>query len=55
MSLLLVSDDVKAAYEELKSRGLAFTREPMQASWNPRQTFAIFGESECNTALVSPE
>jgi predicted enzyme related to lactoylglutathione lyase len=54
-SLLLVTDDVKAAYEELKSKEVEFTQEPMQAPWNPQQTFALFRDSEGNLVMISSE
>jgi predicted enzyme related to lactoylglutathione lyase len=54
-SLLLVSDDVKAAYEELKKKEVDFTQELIQAPWNPQQTFALFRDTEGNIVMISSE
>jgi predicted enzyme related to lactoylglutathione lyase len=52
-SLALITDDVRASYEELCAKGVVFTQEPTAAPWNPQEMFALFRDSEGNTVLIS--
>jgi predicted enzyme related to lactoylglutathione lyase len=51
--MVLVADDVNQTYQDLKKRGVNFTKEPAQAPWNPAETFAQFRDSEGNGIVIS--
>jgi predicted enzyme related to lactoylglutathione lyase len=51
--LALITDDIKASYEELRAKGVVFTQKPTVAAWNPQEMFALFRDSEGNTVLIS--
>ena len=49
-SLAFVADNVVATYEELRSKGVAFTTPPTKAPWGEH---AIFKDSEGNLVLFA--
>lgn len=53
--LVLVAADVKQTYREMADKGVVFTSEPVQAPWNPAETFAVFRDSEGNTIVIGSE
>ncbi len=50
--LVLVTPDVDAACETLKSRGVEIARGPDDAPWNPGTRWAIFYDTENNMILI---
>lgn len=49
-NIIWQSDNVQKTYDELKSRGVEFTREPTTETWG---TSASFRDSEGNVFLIS--
>src|SRR5690554_1116963 len=54
-SLVLTVDDVTSSYQELESKGVVFTTEPTQASWNPDELYAVLRDSEGNLVMIGSE
>jgi len=50
--LVLVTDDVDAACETLKSRGVPIKRGPDDAPWEPGTRWAMIDDSEGNLVLI---
>ncbi|GFE78642.1 lactoylglutathione lyase [Steroidobacter agaridevorans] len=51
--LVIISDDVDAAYRKLSANGVVFTKEPTNAPWNSGQRFAQLRDSEGNGIVIS--
>jgi predicted enzyme related to lactoylglutathione lyase len=51
--LVLVDDDVAAAVERLRSRGVQILTEPHSPPWQPGRTVAEFRDSEGNRMVIS--
>lgn len=51
--LVFIADDVDATYQALAKKGVMFTKEPVEAPWNPGQRFAQFRDSEGNGIVIS--
>jgi predicted enzyme related to lactoylglutathione lyase len=51
--MVLITEDTNKTYQELKGKGVNFTKEPTQAPWNPGETFARFRDSEGNGIVIS--
>lgn len=51
--LVIISDDVDAAYRKLSANGVVFTKEPTTAPWNSGQRFAQLRDSEGNGIVIS--
>jgi len=51
--LVLITDDVKKAHQDLAGKGVVFTKEPADSPWAPGQVFAQFRDSEGNGVLIS--
>jgi predicted enzyme related to lactoylglutathione lyase len=51
-ALVLVTDDVDAACETLKSRGVPIKRGPDDAPWEPGTRWAMIDDSEGNLVLI---
>ena len=45
-SLILVTDDVKKSFEQLKSKGVEFTQEPTEAAWSPAKPSLFSGTAK---------
>lgn len=54
-SLVLVVADVDAAYGELKSRGVVFDQEPIDAPWAPKERYALLRDSEGNLVMIGSD
>lgn len=50
--LVLIAEDVHAAYQEMTQKGVQFTKPPTEAPWNPSETFAEFRDSEGNGIVL---
>jgi len=50
--LVLVDDDVAAAVERLRSRGVEILTEPHNPPWQPGRTVAEFRDSEGNRLVI---
>jgi predicted enzyme related to lactoylglutathione lyase len=50
MNVSFTCDDLESTYQQLKSRGVEFPKEPQKADWG---TFAIFKDSEGNQFVIS--
>jgi predicted enzyme related to lactoylglutathione lyase len=50
--LVLVDNDVEAAVEKLKSRGVEIVSKPQKAPWQPGRTVAEFRDSEGNRIVI---
>jgi len=50
--LVLVDDDVRAAVERLRARGVEIVTEPHEASWQPGRIAAEFRDSEGNRMVL---
>lgn len=50
--LVLVDDDVRAAVEALRARGVEIVTEPQEAPWEPGRTVAEFRDSEGNRMVI---
>ena len=51
-SLVLVVDDVDAAFHELAGRGVVFDQEPIDAPWAPKERYALLRDSEGNLVML---
>ena len=51
-SLVLVTDDVDATCNTLKSRGIRIDQGPADAPWDPGTRWAIIHDSEGNMVLI---
>ena len=51
-ALCLVTDDVDAEADRLRTLGVAFGQEPTKAPWNPNVRFALFDDSEGNLVMM---
>lgn len=51
--LVLIAGDVKELHRRLAEKGVEFTQPPMQAPWNPGETFAQFRDSEGNGIVIT--
>jgi catechol 2,3-dioxygenase-like lactoylglutathione lyase family enzyme len=51
-ALVLVTDDVDAACETLRSRGVPIKRGPDNAPWEPGTRWAMIDDSEGNLVLI---
>lgn len=49
---ILMTDDVAAAFRQLKERGVVFSQEPAEVLWAPGETFALFRDGEENTIMI---
>jgi predicted enzyme related to lactoylglutathione lyase len=50
--MVLVADNVKAAIDDLKAKGVEIITEPMEAPWQPGRTVAEFRDSEGNRMVI---
>ena len=51
-SLILVVEDVDAAFGELSGRGVTFDQDPMDAPWSPKERYALLRDSEGNLVMI---
>jgi predicted enzyme related to lactoylglutathione lyase len=51
-ALVLVTEDVDAACDTLKSRGVAIKQGPSDAPWEPGTRWAMIDDSEGNLVLI---
>ena len=51
-ALVLVTEDVDAACDTLKSRGIAIKQGPADAPWEPGTRWAMIDDSEGNLVLI---
>lgn len=51
--LVLTAADVEEVHRRLLDNGVEFTQSPIQAPWNPGETFAQFRDSEGNGIVVT--
>ena len=52
--ILFYADDVEATYQELKGRGVEFTRELGKAEWDERVTYAMLKDPDGNEFWLMP-
>ena len=52
-NIVLIAENVDAAYKELSAKGVTFTKEPMDSPWSPGDRFAELKDSEGNNIVVS--
>jgi len=50
--LILVVEDVDAAYEALAAKGVEFDQAPIDAPWAPRERYALLRDSEGNLVMI---
>lgn len=51
-SLILVAEDLDATYETLKTRGVSFEQDPIDAPWSPKERYALLRDSEGNLVMI---
>jgi predicted enzyme related to lactoylglutathione lyase len=51
-AIILVVEDVSAAYEALKAKGVEFTQAPTEAPWSADESYALFRDSEDNVIMI---
>lgn len=51
-ALVLVVDDVDAAFAVLSAKGVAFDQEPTSAPWAPKERYALLWDSERNLVML---
>jgi predicted enzyme related to lactoylglutathione lyase len=51
-AIILVAEDVRAAHETLRGRGVEFTQAPTPAPWSAEETYALFRDSEDNIIML---
>ena len=53
--ILFYADDVEATYQELKRKGVEFTRELGKAEWNKNIKYAMFKDPDGNEFWLMPK
>ena len=53
--ILFYADDVETTYEELKRKGVEFTRELGKAEWDENVKYAMFKDPDGNEFWLMPE
>ena len=53
--ILFYSDNVEVAYQELKRKGVEFTRELGKAEWNENMKYAMFKDPDGNEFWLMPK
>jgi predicted enzyme related to lactoylglutathione lyase len=51
-AIILVVEDVSAAYETLQAKGVEFTQAPTRAPWSADESYALFRDSEDNIVML---
>ena len=52
---MFYADDVEAAYQELKGKGVEFTRELGKSEWNESVKYAMFRDPDGNEFWLMPK
>ena len=51
-AIILVVEDVSAAYDKLMAKGVEFTQAPKPTPWSADERFALFRDSEGNIIMI---
>jgi len=52
--ILFYADDIEATYQELKRKGVEFTRELGKAEWDEKMKYAMFKDPDGNEFWLMP-
>ena len=53
--ILFFADDVESTYQELKRKGVEFTRDLGKAEWNENMEYAMFKDPDGNEFWLMPK